>query len=101
MIIDQVNRDDSIRSLLLKMDEVYTFLTGEELRRIESMKIVVERITRQTLECSYFIREYSKNEKFRMLRLHCNITGGEPTCLSRDEIYQELVVWDGRPRERV
>jgi hypothetical protein len=40
-IIDQVNRDDSIRSLL-KMDEVYTFLTGEDLRRIESMKSVVE-----------------------------------------------------------
>ncbi len=83
------------------MDEVYTFRMGEELRRIESLKIVVERITRQTLECSYFIREYSKNEKFRTLRLYCNTTGAELTYLSRDEIYQELVVWDGRPRERV
>ena len=101
MIIDQVNRDDSIRSLLLKMDEVYAFLTGEELQRIESMKTVVERVTRQTLECSYFIREYSKNEKFSKSRLHCNTTGGELTCLSRDKVYQELVVWDGRPPKRV
>jgi hypothetical protein len=95
MIIDQVNRDDSIKSLFLKMDEVYTFLTGEELRRIKFMKAVVECITRQTLECSYFIREYSKNEKFRMLRLHCNTTDGELTCLSREEIHQELAAWDG------
>lgn len=83
------------------MDEVYTFLTGEELQRIESMKDVVECITRQTLECSYFIREYSNNEKFRMLRLDCNTTHGELTCLSRNEIYQELAIWDGRPREKV
>jgi len=101
MIIDQVNRDNSIESLLLKMNEVYTFLTGEELRRIESMKTIVERITRQTLECSYFIREYSKNEKFRMLRLRYDTSGGELTYPSRDEIYQELTIWDGRPRERV
>ena len=102
MIIDQVNRDDVIKSLFLKMDEVYTFLTGEGLQRIEFMKAVVECITRQTLDCSYFILEYSKNEKFRMLRLHYNITDdSELTCLSRDEIYQELSVRDGRPREKV
>ena len=72
MIIDQVNRDNSIGSLFRKMDEVYTFLTRKELRDIASMKIVVERITRQTLECSYFIQEYSGNEKFRTLSLNCN-----------------------------
>ena len=85
----------------MKMNEVYTFLTKKELRDVESMKTVVERITRQTLECSYFIQEYSKNEKFRKLMLHCNTTGDELTCLSRDENYQELelVVWDRRPRE--
>ena len=86
MVIDQVNRDKSIGSLLLKMDKVYTFLTRKELRDIDSMKIVVERITLQTLECSYFIQEYAKNEKFRKLRLHGKTTGGELTCLSRDEV---------------
>ena len=74
------------------MDEVYTFLMGEELRRVESMKVVVECIIRQTLECFYFVQEYSKDEKFRTLRLHCNTTCGELTCLSTDEIDQELVV---------
>ena len=63
-----MNRDSSVGSLLKKMNEVYTFLTEKELRDIEKMKNVVERITRQTLECSYFIQEYSKNEKFRKLK---------------------------------
>jgi hypothetical protein len=86
MIIDQVNRDNSIGSLLAKMNEVYTFLTEKELRDIESMKLVVEHITLQTLDCSDFIQEYSKNEKFRKLRSYLKTTGGELTCLSRDEV---------------
>jgi hypothetical protein len=67
MVIDQTTRDNSVRFLLLKMNEVYTFLMKEELRNIESMKTVVERICYQTLECSYFVREYSQNKKFRKL----------------------------------
>ena len=53
------------------------------------MKTVVERITHQTLECSYFIQEYSKNENFRKLRLCRSMIIGELTCASRDEVYQE------------
>jgi hypothetical protein len=67
MVIDETTRDDSVRSLLLKMNEVYTFLMEEEFRNIESMKTVVERICCQNLECSYFIQEYSQNKRFRKL----------------------------------
>ena len=66
-IIDQAHLDGSIHALLLKMDEVYTFLATAELNDIKSMKVVVERITRQTVECSYFIQAYSGNQKFRKL----------------------------------
>jgi len=66
-IIDQMTRDDTVRCLLSKIDEVYTFLVKAELRDIKSMKTVIERICQQTLECSYFIREYSQNKKFREL----------------------------------
>lgn len=65
MIIDQKHRDDAVCSLLKKMNEVYDTLTKAELRDIKSMKEVVGRISQQTLECSYFIREYASNEKFR------------------------------------
>lgn len=62
MIIDQTIRDDSLRSLLPKMHRAYTFLTQAELQDIEFMKTVVERICHQTLECSYFIQEYSQTK---------------------------------------
>ena len=65
IIIDQANRDDSIRALLLKMVEVYTFLATADLKAITSMKAIVGRIIRQTVECSYFIQAYCGNKKFR------------------------------------
>jgi hypothetical protein len=64
-IIAQTSRDDSVCSLLSKMDEVYTFLIHADLQDIKSMKTVIDNIYHQTLECSYFIREYSQNETFR------------------------------------
>jgi len=65
MVIDQIHCDDSVHALLSKMDEVYTFLTTAGLDDIQSMKAIVERITRQTLECSYFIQAYCGNPTFR------------------------------------
>ena len=66
-IVDQANRDESVHALLSKMVDVYTFLTTAELKEIESMKTILERITRQTVECSYFIQAYCGNLKFRQL----------------------------------
>jgi len=64
MIIDQTTRDDSIHALLSKMNEVYTFLNQQDLQDITFMKTVVERMSQQTLECSYFIRGYAQNKSF-------------------------------------
>jgi len=66
-IIDQKQLDVSICSLLSKMNEAYVSLTKTELSDIHVMKEVVNRISRQTLECSYFIQEYAQNKKFRTL----------------------------------
>ena len=67
IIIEQVQLDVSVCSLLSKMDEVYTFLTTAGLNDITSMKAIVERITHQTVQCSYFIQAYCGNQKFREL----------------------------------
>ena len=67
IIIEQAHLDVSVCELLSKMNEVYTFLTTAELKAIESMKAVVERITLQTVQCSYFIQAYCANQKFRKL----------------------------------
>ena len=69
IIIGQVNLDVSVCALLSRMKEVYTFLTTAGLHDITSMKAVVERITHQTVQCSYFIQAYCANQKFRKLDL--------------------------------
>jgi len=56
-----------VLALLSKMDDVYTILMNAGLKTISSMKAVVERITQQTVECSYFIRAYCGNQKFSKL----------------------------------
>ena len=67
IIIDQTNRDDSVNALLKKMDDVYMVLTIANMDDIRSMKVVVERVTRQTVECSYFIQAYCRNQEFGKL----------------------------------
>lgn len=63
-ITSQATRDDSISQLLSNMDEVDMFLTENDLAALTSMKSVVVRICQQTLECSYFLRDYSKSQNF-------------------------------------
>ena len=65
IIIEQVHLDVSVCTLLSKMNEVYTFLTTAGLNAITSMKTIVERITHQTVQCSYFIQVDCANQKFR------------------------------------
>src|SRR6266571_8373051 len=94
-IIDQKNRDDVVCSLLSKMSEIYDTLTKAGLRDIESMKEIVERISQQTLECSYFIRACAVNQKFR----ESIISGFVLTYLTlriRNEIFQESCFRHGR-----
>ena len=67
IIVAQAHLDVSVCELLSKMNEVYTFLTTAGLKHITSMKAIVERITLQTVQCSYFIQSYCANEKFREL----------------------------------
>ena len=90
-IIDQRNRDDAVCSLLLKMNEVYETLTNAELRDIDSMKGVVERISQQTLECSYFIREYASNQKFRKSIIRGCVS--EANAWIRNEVRQKSCFW--------
>ncbi|KAF8157858.1 hypothetical protein B0H34DRAFT_768765, partial [Crassisporium funariophilum] len=91
VIIDQTIRDDCVRSLLSKMEEVYTFLVKSELKDIESMKTVIECICRQTLDCSYFIREYSQNEKFRTRLLKNFISETDEAVKRYNGVFDELL----------
>jgi len=67
MIIGQVNRDNDVGSFLTKMNQI---LSGRPWD-IKSMKTVVACICEQTSECSYFIRKYAQDTKFRELACRC------------------------------
>jgi len=67
IIIEQAQLDVSTCALLSKMNEVYSFLTTAGLNEIKFMTTIVERITHQTVQCSYFIQAYCANKKFREL----------------------------------
>jgi hypothetical protein len=83
-IIDQTNRDKDVCSLLTKMNEVYAFLTRQDVREIESMKTLVATICKQTLECSYFIQRYAQDAKFRKSVYRCGNSHEEFCDLSLD-----------------
>jgi hypothetical protein len=61
----QVERDDKINGLVGTMANMYGFLQdANPLEKIRSYEKTVERLVRQTAECSYFIAEYSKTNSF-------------------------------------
>ncbi|KAG1747407.1 hypothetical protein EDB19DRAFT_1905560 [Suillus lakei] len=58
----QFARDRSIRRLITIMHETYSLVSGvEELKRVESQEKTINSLARQTIECSYFIRDYLQN----------------------------------------
>ena len=78
------------------MNNVYTSLTTAGLEAIESMKAIVERITYQTVQCSYFIQAYCANQKFRKPDLAMTMILTIYRFLSRDEAAEELVLHQSR-----
>ncbi|KAG2350100.1 hypothetical protein BDR05DRAFT_955961, partial [Suillus weaverae] len=65
MILDQVNQDAAVSSLLSKISDVYALLTERDgLARIASMLEIYEKIARQTLECADFVVHYSDMKNF-------------------------------------
>jgi hypothetical protein len=74
IILDQAERDDSVQSLLKKLEEVYHFMLQDDtLGRISSKRNIAERIAQQTLECARFIRDYAKHKNFCKSPSYCTL----------------------------
>jgi hypothetical protein len=74
-----MDRDDSIHGLAETMADTYAFVhLAEPLKKIDSQKSIILSLAQQTLECSYFIRDYAKNKSFCMLVL--TLSGGGSLC---------------------
>jgi hypothetical protein len=65
IILAQTERDQSVQSLVEKLEEVYRFMSqNDTLGQILFKRSVAGRIAQQTLECAHFIRDYSERKGF-------------------------------------
>ena len=61
MIQAQQVRDRKILDLVTAMEESYSLaISVNELKNDERLQDIVNRILRQTIECGYFIQEYTR-----------------------------------------
>ncbi|KXN90686.1 hypothetical protein AN958_03971 [Leucoagaricus sp. SymC.cos] len=90
-ITEQAELDDSVLSLVVKMNEVYIFLTRKGMEQIEGMETVVRRISQQTLECAYFIQAYSRNKHFWSRLLKNSFSEATARVQSYNETFENLL----------
>jgi len=65
LIITQANLDNSISSLLAKVQSVYEFLLEEHtLSSLDTMKDTLGRIAEVISNCAQFIKDYSETKNF-------------------------------------
>ena len=63
------------------MGDAYAFVhLAEPLKKVESQKPIIISLTNQTVECSYFIRDYAKNKNFCMLDPQCQLAIADDFC---------------------
>jgi hypothetical protein len=61
MIQAQQVRDQKILDLVTAMEETYSFtISANELKKDEKLQDVINQILRQTIECGYFVQEYTR-----------------------------------------
>ena len=61
MIQDQQVRDRKILELVASMENTYSFVIyADELKKYPVLQDVLEQILKQTIECGYFIQEYTR-----------------------------------------
>lgn len=53
-----MERDNKVHNLCGTMKDVYDLVTTKYLKDVESLKDALARLSKQTLECSYFIQDY-------------------------------------------
>ncbi|KAG6331660.1 hypothetical protein ID866_7427 [Astraeus odoratus] len=81
-IIGQVNRDASINSLILKICELYNFITEDDkLAKLTSMHITLQKISKQIFDCTRFIKDYSETKNF-WIRLGKNVISETDTIVA-------------------
>ena len=69
MIKAQQVRDRKILDLVTAMEETYSLaISVSELKKDEMLQDIINQILRQTIECGYFIQEYTRRNFGGMCR---------------------------------
>jgi cell fate (sporulation/competence/biofilm development) regulator YmcA (YheA/YmcA/DUF963 family) len=95
IILAQTVRDQSVQSLLERLEQIYDFMSQKDtLGLISSKRHIAGRIAQQTLKCAGFIRDYSEKKCF-WKRLGKNAVSGMDDLITRynkalDELMQHF-----------
>jgi hypothetical protein len=61
MVQGQQARDQKILELVALMENTYSFaICADELKKYPVLQDVLEQILKQTIQCGYFIQEYTR-----------------------------------------
>jgi hypothetical protein len=61
MVQAQQARDQKIVDLVATMETTYSFvISADELKKSPVLQDIIEQILKQTIECGYFIQEYTQ-----------------------------------------
>ena len=96
-MLSQKARDEAIDRLVEVMNDVYSFVhEAEALKDIESHKQIVAVITKQTIDCAYFIRDYAINKNFCMSIFIYDALKAYIVCDGRETNCQEFYIGYGQ-----
>ena len=72
MVQAQQTRDQKILDLVATMENTYSFvISADELKKYPVLQDIIEQILKQTIECGYFIQDYTRRNfggKWRIYR---------------------------------
>ncbi|CCM06543.1 uncharacterized protein FIBRA_08817 [Fibroporia radiculosa] len=113
MILNQINLDTAVRSLLSKVSEVYGFVTETQYwsPMPATQALVLERLSRQVMDCVNFIVRYVETKNFWM-RTSRNVLGDTNTAIEgysraidnlmqqfRDNVIRDVAIFTCRAAE--
>jgi hypothetical protein len=73
MVQAQHARDQQILGLVTAMENTYSFVvSADELKTHPVLQDIIERILQQTIECGYFVQEYTRRNFGGMWQVSLN-----------------------------
>ncbi|KAF7971792.1 hypothetical protein HWV62_19925 [Athelia sp. TMB] len=91
IVVAQQQRDNAIFRLMEAVDSTYSFLLdAEPTRTVEQHPEILKDLSALTLECTYFIRDYTADEKFRSRMINLAQAGVTSKIEQYEQNFEEL-----------